>query len=66
MIVSTQRQVEIQVGGRPLVFETGVLARQADGAVLVRYGDSMVLVTATASDRPRPGIDFFPLTCDYE
>jgi len=66
MIVSTQRQVEIQVGGRPLVFETGVLARQADGAVLVRHGDSMVLVTATASDRPRPGIDFFPLTCDYE
>ncbi len=66
MVVSTQHQVEIQVGGRSLIFETGLLARQADGAVVVRYGDSMVLVTATASPQPREGIDFFPLTCDYE
>ncbi|HEV8338378.1 MAG TPA: polyribonucleotide nucleotidyltransferase [bacterium] len=66
MIVSTQRQVEIQVGGRTLSFETGLLARQADGAVVVRYGDSLVLVTATGAAEPRAGIDFFPLTCDYE
>ena len=66
MVVSTQHQVEIQVGGRSLTFETGLLARQADGAVVVRYGDSMVLVTATASPQPREGADFFPLTCDYE
>ncbi|MBI3976349.1 MAG: polyribonucleotide nucleotidyltransferase, partial [Armatimonadetes bacterium] len=66
MIVSTQRQVEIQVGGRTLAFETGLLARQADGAVVVRYGDSMVLVTATGAAEPRAGIDWFPLTCDYE
>ena len=66
MAVSTQHQVEIQVGGRTLAFETGLLARQADGAVVVRYGDTLVLVTATAAARPREGIDFFPLTCDYE
>ena len=66
MAVSTQHQVEIQVGGRTLAFETGLLARQADGAVVVRYGDTMVLVTATAAAQPREGIDFFPLTCDYE
>src|SRR3990170_2498413 len=66
MAVSTQHQVEIQVGGRTLAFETGLLARQADGAVVVRYGDTLVLVAATAAARPREGIDFFPLTCDYE
>src|SRR3972149_2327401 len=66
MAVSTQHQGEIKVGGRPLAFETGLLARQADGAVVVRYGDTMVLVTATAAAQPREGIDFFPLTCDYE
>jgi polyribonucleotide nucleotidyltransferase len=47
-------------------FETGGLARQAGGAVMVRRGDTMVLVTATASSQPREGIDFFPLTCDFE
>ncbi|HVC22214.1 MAG TPA: polyribonucleotide nucleotidyltransferase [Candidatus Dormibacteraeota bacterium] len=52
--------------GAELSFETGRLAGQANGAVLVRQGDSVVLVTATASKAPRPGIDFFPLTCDYE
>ncbi|HEV3190080.1 MAG TPA: polyribonucleotide nucleotidyltransferase, partial [Polyangiaceae bacterium] len=52
------------VNGRPLIFETGRLAKQAHGAVLVTYGESMVLVTAVCGDE-RPGIDFFPLTCDY-
>ena len=58
--------VEIEVAGRSLQFETGELARQASGAVVVRSGDTMVLVTATMSASPREGIDFFPLTCDYE
>lgn len=57
---------EMQLGGRNLVIETGKLAKQASGAVLVRYGDTAVLVTATASAEPRAGIDFFPLTVDYE
>jgi len=54
------------VGGRKLVIESGKLAKQASGAVLVRYGDTAVIVTATASAEPREGIDFFPLTVDYE
>jgi len=57
---------EIEWGGRPLVFETGRIARQADGAVLVRYGDTSVLATAVAEREPRPGIDFFPLTVNYQ
>lgn len=52
--------------GRTLTMETGRLAKQASGAVLLRYGDTMVLVTATAADEPREGIDFFPMTVDYE
>ena len=56
----------MQLAGRELVIETGKMAGQADGAVLVRYGDTAVLVTATASEKPREGVDFFPLSCDYE
>jgi len=55
-----------EVGGRALVIETGKLAEQASGAVTVRYGDTVVLVTACISDKPREGIDFLPLTVDYE
>ncbi|HEY6538633.1 MAG TPA: polyribonucleotide nucleotidyltransferase [Candidatus Dormibacteraeota bacterium] len=58
--------VERNFDGTELRLETGRLAGQANGAVLVTQGDSVVLVTATASKAPRPGIDFFPLTCDYE
>ncbi|HEX6764269.1 MAG TPA: polyribonucleotide nucleotidyltransferase, partial [Polyangiaceae bacterium] len=54
----------VTIGGRPLTFETGKLAKLADGAVLVTYGDSVVLVTAVSSEE-RPGLDFFPLTCEY-
>jgi len=54
------------VGEHPVIVQTGKLAGQADGAVTVRSGDTMVLVTATASKEPRPGITFFPLTVDYE
>ncbi|HHV72389.1 MAG TPA: polyribonucleotide nucleotidyltransferase [Clostridia bacterium] len=57
---------ETTLGGRPISFQIGKHARQANGAVLVRYGDTVVLVTATASAEPREGIDFFPLTVDYE
>lgn len=54
------------LAGRTLSIETGHLAKQANGAVLVRYGDTVVLVTATTSKEPREGVDFFPLTVDYE
>ncbi len=59
-------RVALDVGGRLLSLETGQLARQAGGAVVVRYGDTVVLVTATMSAAPREGIDFLPLTCDFE
>ncbi len=55
----------VEVGGRDLSFETGRLAQQASGSVLVRYGESTVLVTAVISDDTREGIDFLPLTVDY-
>ncbi len=57
---------EINWGGRKLVLETGRMARQADGAVLASYGDTVVLCTAVANKAPRPGIDFFPLTVNYQ
>jgi polyribonucleotide nucleotidyltransferase len=57
--------VEIDLGGRILSLETGKVARQADGAVVVRMGDTVVLVTACSSSRPKTGISFFPLTVDY-
>lgn len=57
---------ELTLAGRQLVFETGRLAKQAGGAVLVSYGDTCVMTTATSSAEPREGIDFFPLTVDYE
>ncbi len=57
---------EITWGGRPLVLETGRIARQADGAVLVTYGETTVLCTAVAQKAPRAGIDFFPLTVNYQ
>jgi len=57
---------EIEIGGRPLKLQLGKVARQAGGSVLVRYGDTVVLVTATMAPEIREGIDFFPLTVDYE
>ena len=56
---------ELTLGRRTLSFETGKLAKQADGAVVVRYGDTIVLVTACHAANPREGIDFLPLTVDY-
>src|SRR5438132_6927864 len=55
----------IEFGGKELSIETGKLAKQADGAVVVRYGDTMVLVTAVANHTPREGVDFLPLTVEY-
>jgi len=57
---------EIEWGGRKLVLETGRMARQADGAVLATYGDTVVLCTAVGEKTPRAGIDFFPLTVNYQ
>ncbi len=59
------KRVEMQLGGRPLVFETGRLAKQANAAVMVRYGETAVLCTVTASSEPKD-LDFFPLTVNYE
>ena len=59
------RRTVIQVGDKPLAIETGRTAKQADGAVTVRYGDTVVLVTACAAKTPREGVDFLPLTVDY-
>ena len=56
----------MEVGGRTLTLETGKMARQASGAVFASYGDTQVLATAVGSTEPRDGIDFFPLTVDYE
>ena len=58
--------VERKIGGTVLRMETGELAKQAGGAVLLTYGETMVLVTATANAEPRPGASFFPLTVDYD
>ena len=57
---------ELEWAGKPLRFETGRMARQADGAVLVTYGETTVLATAVAARSEKPGIDFFPLTVNYQ
>ena len=57
---------EIDWGGRRLILESGRMARQADGAVLATYGETTVLCTAVAQKEPKPGIDFFPLTVNYQ
>ncbi|MCM1565269.1 MAG: polyribonucleotide nucleotidyltransferase [Dehalobacter sp.] len=64
----TQEVLErsLQVGGRNLSFETGIIGRQAGGAIYARYGDTVISAFATTSSKPREGIDFFPLTVDLE
>ncbi len=66
MVFSKYRVFETEFAGRKLVVETGKMAGLANGACLVRYGETVALVTATASDKPRAGIDFFPLAVDFE
>jgi polyribonucleotide nucleotidyltransferase len=61
---NTPTTVTRQIGGKTLKLETGLLAKQADGAVVVTYGETIILATVVSSD-PRPGTDFFPLTVDY-
>jgi polyribonucleotide nucleotidyltransferase len=58
--------VEIEIGGKRLILETGIMAKQAGGAVVVRYGDTVVLATAVASKVERENVDFLPLTVDYQ
>src|ERR1700724_4417415 len=61
-----KQEVSVELaGGKTISFETGKLAKQAHGSVVVRIGDNVVLATATANPDPREGIDFFPLTVDY-
>ncbi len=62
----TVHRKELMWAGRPLVIESGKVARQADGAVMVTYGETTVLCTAVAQKAPRVGIDFFPLTVNYQ
>src|ERR1700722_8637785 len=57
---------ELDWGGRKLVLETGRIARQADGAVIASYGETTVLATVVAAKKPKQGIDFLPLTCNYQ
>src|SRR5690349_15824525 len=59
-------RVELDWGGRPLTLETGKIARQADGAVVATYGETKVLATVVAAKTPREGVDFLPLTVDYQ
>lgn len=61
-----EKSFRMELAGRPLIVETGKMAKQASGVVLVRYGETVVLVTSTASKEAREGMDFFPLTVDYE
>lgn len=66
MAQSNLTTVRVDVGTDAVSFETGWLAKQANGSVVVRHGDTLVLVTATMASAPREGIDFFPLLCDFE
>ena len=60
------RQFKTEIGGREVVIETGKYAEQANGACIVRCGDTAVLVTVCMSESPREGMDFFPLQVDYD
>lgn len=59
-------KVELELRGEKLIIETGEIAKQADGAALIRYGDTVVLATAVSDTKAREGLDFFPLTMDYQ
>src|SRR5690606_19089926 len=60
------KRMTIEWAGRPLTLETGRIARQADGAVLATYGETVVLATVVYGRQPKPGLDFFPLTVNYQ
>ena len=65
MSMFDKHTVEIEWGGRPLTLETGHVARQADGTVLVTYGETTVMCNVVSAKAPKPGLDFFPLTVNY-
>ncbi len=60
------KNVAIEIRGKELSLKTGRMARQADGSVVAQYGDTVVLATAVSSKTAKEGIDFFPLTIDYQ
>lgn len=60
------KKIEIEIRGKKLTLETGKIAKQADGAVVAQYGDTVVLATTVAGKNPKEGLDFFPLTVDYQ
>ena len=66
LVFDSHRTFEYTLAGRPLVIETGKMAQLANGSCLVRYGDTVILACATASAKPRDGIDFLPLSVDFE
>ncbi|MBQ9921761.1 MAG: polyribonucleotide nucleotidyltransferase, partial [Clostridia bacterium] len=66
LVFENHRVFEYTLAGRPLVIETGKMAQLANGSCLVRYGDTVILACATASAKPRDGIDFLPLSVDFE
>jgi polyribonucleotide nucleotidyltransferase len=65
MSVKKYLKESIKLGDKDFSVETGKVAKQADGSVVVRYGDTMLLVTAVSARTPREGLDFFPLTVEY-
>tara|TARA_B100000315_G_scaffold260730_1_gene324566 strand:+ start:4104 stop:6212 length:2109 start_codon:yes stop_codon:yes gene_type:complete len=64
--MNMRQKVELEVAGRPLILESGWIAKQAHGSVWARYGNTVVLAVATAAKAPKPGLDFFPLTVEYQ
>ena len=66
MFFKDYKVYETELAGRPLKLETGKMAQLASAAVMARYGETAVLCTVTASDKPREGVDFFPLSVDFE
>lgn len=60
------QSISFNIGEKTIRFETGKMAKSANGSVVVYCDDTVILVTATGSEKPRPGIDFFPLLIDYE
>ena len=64
-MLNNKTVLSVDFGGRPITIETGRMAKQADGSVVVTYGETVVLVTAVSNKKPKPGQSFFPLTVDY-
>ena len=64
--MSKRQRVALAVAGRPLILESGWIAKQAHGSVWAQYGDTVVLAGATAAKSQKPGLDFFPLTVEYQ